>query len=149
MLGQTVIAAIDAVVIGLGAVVLGVPNSSAIFMLTFLGAFVPYIGAFITGLVAVLLAIADGGIDKGLLMLAIVIVVQIVEGNVLQPWIQGRAVQAAPARRRPRGHGRRCAGRASSASCSRSPCARPRSSPWARLRDAGLVGTRRDPGPVP
>jgi predicted PurR-regulated permease PerM len=96
MLGQTVIAAIDAVFIGLGAVVLGVPNSSAIFMLTFLGAFVPYIGAFITGLVAVLLAIADGGIAKGLVMLAIVIVVQIVEGNVLQPWIQGRAVKLHP-----------------------------------------------------
>jgi predicted PurR-regulated permease PerM len=148
MLGQTVIAAIDAVFIGLGAVVLGVPNSSAIFMLTFLGAFVPYIGAFITGLVAVLLAIADGGIAKGLAMLAIVIVVQIVEGNVLQPWIQGRAVKLHPL----------VVALAVTAGGALAgflgillavPVCAATVVTMGQLRDAGLVGTRRTPDPVP
>jgi predicted PurR-regulated permease PerM len=96
MLGQTCIAAIDAVFISLGALLLGVPNASAILMLTFLGAFVPYIGAFITGLVAVLLALGDGGLSTGLAMLAVVLAVQVIEGNVLQPWIQGKAVRLHP-----------------------------------------------------
>lgn len=148
MLGQTVIAAIDAVFIGLGAVVLGVPNSSAIFMLTFLGAFVPYIGAFITGLVAVLLAIADGGIDKGLVMLAIVIVVQIVEGNVLQPWIQGRAVKLHPL----------VVALAVTAGGALAgflgillavPVCAATVVTMGQLRDAGLVGTRRAPDSMP
>ena len=147
MLGQTVIAAIDAVFIGLGAVILGVPNSSAIFMLTFLGAFVPYIGAFITGMVAVLLAIADGGIGKGLAMLAIVIVVQIVEGNVLQPWIQGRAVRLHPL----------VVALAVTAGGALAgflgillavPVCAATVVTMGQLRDAGLVGSRRTPGPV-
>ncbi len=95
-LGQATIAAIDAVFIWLGAVLLGVPNASAILMLTFLGAFVPYIGAFIAGLIAVLLALSDGGIAHGVAMLAVVVAVQVIEGNVLQPWIQGKAVRLHP-----------------------------------------------------
>ena len=95
-LGQATIAAIDAVFIWLGAVLLGVPNASAILMLTFLGAFVPYIGAFVAGLIAVLLALSDGGIAHGVAMLAVVVAVQVIEGNVLQPWIQGKAVRLHP-----------------------------------------------------
>ena len=53
--GQTVIAAVDATLIALGAIVLGVPHAGAIFMLTLFGAYVPYIGAFLSGLLAVLL----------------------------------------------------------------------------------------------
>jgi predicted PurR-regulated permease PerM len=148
MLGQTVIAAIDAVFIGLGALVLGVPNSSAIFMLTFLGAFVPYIGAFITGLVAVLLAIADGGIDKGLAMLAIVIVVQIVEGNVLQPWIQGRAVKLHPlVVALAITLGGAIAGFLGILLAV--PVCAATVVTMGQLRDAGLVGTRRERDPVP
>jgi putative heme transporter len=148
MLGQTMIAAIDAAFIGLGAVLLGVPNSSAIFMLTFLGAFVPYIGAFVTGLVAVLLAIADGGIAKGLAMLAIVLVVQIVEGNVLQPWIQGKAVKLHPL----------VVALAVTAGGALAgflgillavPVCAATVVTMGQLRDAGLVGTRRIPEPVP
>ncbi len=148
MLGQTMIAAIDAVFSGLGAMVLSVPNSSAIFMLTFLGAFVPYIGAFVTGLVAVLLAIADGGIGKGLAMLAIVFVVQIVEGNVLQPWIQGRAVRLHPL----------VVAWAVTAGGALAgvlgillavPICAATVVTMGQLRDAGLVGTRRAPDPVP
>jgi predicted PurR-regulated permease PerM len=55
--GQTVIALCDASLITLGALLLGVPNAGAVFMLTFVGAYIPYIGAFISGLLAVLLAV--------------------------------------------------------------------------------------------
>lgn len=93
---QTVIAAIDAAGIFLGALVVGAPQPAAILMITFLAAFVPFIGAFLSGLVAVLLVLGDSGLGPGLVMLAVVLVVQVVEGNVLQPWIQGRAVTLHP-----------------------------------------------------
>ena len=96
MLGQATIAAIDATMIALGALVLGVPNVGAILVITFFGAFIPYIGALVAGFVAVMLAVADGGIARGVAMLSIVILVQLIEGNVLQPWIQGRAVKLHP-----------------------------------------------------
>jgi putative heme transporter len=96
ILGQAAIAAIDATLISLGALILGVPHVGAILLLTFLGAFVPYIGALLAGAFAVILAVSDGGLARGVAMLAIVIAVQFVEGNVLQPWIQGRAVRLHP-----------------------------------------------------
>jgi putative heme transporter len=96
ILGQTAIAAIDASLIALGALVLGVPDAAAILVITFFGAYIPYIGATVAGFVAVMLAVADGGLPKGVAMLSIVIVVQLLEGNVLQPWIQGKAVKLHP-----------------------------------------------------
>ncbi len=96
VLGQTAIAAIDATFISLGALLLGVPEPLAIFTLTFFGAYIPFVGAFLSGLLAVLLAIGDSGLTTGMAMLAIVIGVQVLEGNVLQPWIQGRAVRLHP-----------------------------------------------------
>lgn len=96
IIGQTAIAAIDATLIALGALVLGVPEVGAIFVITFFGAYIPFIGATIAGFVAVMLAIADGGIDRGVAMLAVVLIVQLIEGNLLQPWIQGRAVKLHP-----------------------------------------------------
>jgi predicted PurR-regulated permease PerM len=96
IVGQTAIAAADATLITLGALVLDVPQLGAVFVLTLFGAYIPYIGAFLSGLVAVLLAVGDEGIDKGVAMLAVVVVVQVLEGNVLQPAIQGRAVRLHP-----------------------------------------------------
>ncbi len=82
--------------IALGALALGVPEVGAILVITFFGAYIPYIGAMIAGFVAVMLAVADGGISKGVIMLTIVLLVQLIEGNILQPWIQGRAVKLHP-----------------------------------------------------
>jgi putative heme transporter len=96
IIGQTAIAAADASLITLGALILGVPYAGAIFMLTLFGAYIPFVGAFVSGLLAVLLALGDSGFSGGLIMLAIVIAVQVFEGNVLQPWIQGRAVRLHP-----------------------------------------------------
>lgn len=96
MYGTATIAAVDAVLIGLGALVLGVPSALAIGLLTFFASFVPFIGAFAAGLFAVLLALADGGVGQALAMLAVVVVVQQIEGNLLQPIIQSRFVALHP-----------------------------------------------------
>lgn len=95
--GTALIAAIDAVLIGIGLWLLGVPLAFALAVLIFLGAFVPYVGAFLSGLVAVLVALADEGWEVGLAALALVLAVQFLEGNFLQPIIQSRTVDLHPA----------------------------------------------------
>jgi predicted PurR-regulated permease PerM len=94
--GQTIIATVDASLIAIGAVALRVPHPGAVFVLTLFGAYIPFIGAFLSGLLAVLLALADSGLGGGAAMLGVVVVVQLLEGNLLQPWIQGRAVRLHP-----------------------------------------------------
>jgi putative heme transporter len=94
--GTALIATIDAVLIGIGLWLLGVPLAFALAVLVFLGAFVPFVGAFVSGLVAVLVALADGGWEVGLATLGIVLAVQFVEGNFLQPIIQSRTVDLHP-----------------------------------------------------
>ena len=95
--GTALIAAIDATMIGIGLWLLGVPLAFALAVLVFLGAFVPFVGAFISGLVAVLVAFADEGWEIGLAALAVVVAVQFIEGNFLQPIIQSRTVDLHPA----------------------------------------------------
>ena len=95
--GTALIAAIDATLIGLGLWLLGVPVAFALAVLVFLGAFVPFVGAFVSGLVAVLVAFADGGWQTGLAVLALIVAVQFLEGNFLQPIIQSRTVLLHPA----------------------------------------------------
>ncbi|MGH4017052.1 MAG: AI-2E family transporter, partial [Pseudonocardiaceae bacterium] len=69
---------------------LGVPLALPLAVLVFLGAFFPYIGATVTGLLAVLVALADGGFTIALGVLAVVVGVQALEGNVIEPLITGR-----------------------------------------------------------
>jgi predicted PurR-regulated permease PerM len=95
--GTALIAAVDAVLIGIGLWLLGVPLAFALAVLVFLGGFVPFVGAFLTGLVAVLVAFADEGWEIGLAALAVVVAVQFIEGNFLQPIIQSRTVDLHPA----------------------------------------------------
>lgn len=95
--GTALIAAIDAVLIGIGLWLLGVPLAFALAVLVFLGAFVPFVGAFVSGLVAVLVAFADEGWEIALAALVLVIAVQLIEGNFLQPIIQSRTVDLHPA----------------------------------------------------
>lgn len=91
-----IVAATDGILIGAGAGIIGVPFSLAIGVLVFLGAFVPIIGATIAGSVAILVALVDQGPVKALVMLAIVIGVQQLEGHVLQPFLMGRWVSVHP-----------------------------------------------------
>lgn len=90
------VAATDALGIMIGAAVLGVPFVSAIGVLVFLGAFIPMIGATISGVVAVLVALVAQGPFTALLMLAGVVVVQQLEAHVLQPFLMGRFVSLHP-----------------------------------------------------
>lgn len=96
MRAQTLVAAIDAALIGLGAAVLGVPNVGAIALVTFFAAYIPYIGAIGAGALAVLLALAEDGLGLGIWMLVVVLAVQQIEGNVLQPMIQSRSMRIHP-----------------------------------------------------
>ncbi|MFI9643275.1 AI-2E family transporter [Micromonospora sp. NPDC051925] len=95
--GTMVIAAIDAIGIGLALVLLGVPLALPLALITFLGGFVPIIGATVAGAVAVLVALAANGPTTALLVLAAVIAVQQIEGNLLEPLIMKRQVQLHPA----------------------------------------------------
>jgi predicted PurR-regulated permease PerM len=90
------VALTDAVGIALGAWLLGVPLSFAIGVLVFLGAFVPVIGAFLSGLVAVLVALVAQGPWVALFMLIVVIAIQQLESHVLQPFLMGRLVAVHP-----------------------------------------------------
>lgn len=90
------VAFIDAVGIGLALVVLEVEFAFPLAALVFLGAFVPIVGASVSGAVAVLVALVDEGWVIALITLGAVILVQQIEGHVLQPLIMGRAVSVHP-----------------------------------------------------
>ncbi|WP_364514551.1 AI-2E family transporter [Nocardioides sp. LML1-1-1.1] len=90
------VALVDAAGIAIGAAVLDVPFVLAIGVLVFLGAFVPMIGATIAGSVAILVALVDQGPWTAVLMLAVVIGVQQLEGHILQPFLLGRWVSVHP-----------------------------------------------------
>ena len=93
---QLLVAFIDAVGIGAGAAIIGVPLALPLSVLVFLGSFVPLIGAFVTGFVAVLLALVANDWVNALIMLGIVLLVQQLESHILQPLIMGRAVALHP-----------------------------------------------------
>ncbi len=93
---QIKVAAIDAIGIGLGAYFLGLPMLLPIVVLVFFGSFVPILGAFASGAVAVFVAVLDKDLTAGLIMLAVILVVQQIEGNVLQPWLMSDAVSLHP-----------------------------------------------------
>jgi putative heme transporter len=94
--GQLLVAAADAVLIGIGLVVLGVPLAVPLAILVFFGGLFPIVGAFAAGAVAVLVALADGGIGLAVAVLVLNIAVQQIEGNLLGPLIVGRATHLHP-----------------------------------------------------
>ena len=87
---------IDGVLIAVALLVLGVPLVLPLAVLTFLGGFIPLIGATVAGLVAALVALVDGGFTTALLVVGATILVQQIEGNLLQPLILERAVRLHP-----------------------------------------------------
>ncbi|MEW1657492.1 AI-2E family transporter [Streptomyces sp. NPDC093707] len=97
MRGTTFIALIDALCITVGLLILDVPGALGLGALVFVGAYIPYLGAFISGAVAILVAFADRGVVIALWALGVVVAVQVLEGHVLQPMIQSRTVQMHPA----------------------------------------------------
>lgn len=93
---QMFVAAVDAIGIGVGAAIIGVPLALPLGVLVFLGSFIPVVGALVTGVVAVLLALVANGPVNALIMLGIVLLVQQLEGHILQPLVMGKAVSLHP-----------------------------------------------------
>nr|WP_296773713.1 AI-2E family transporter [Rhodococcus sp. (in: high G+C Gram-positive bacteria)] len=94
---QAIVSLIDAFFIGLGLVILGVPLALVLATLTFLGGFIPIVGAFVAGALAVLVALVANGPTTALIVLIIILAVQQLEGNVLQPILQSRSMNLHPA----------------------------------------------------
>lgn len=90
------VALVDAVGIGAGLAIMGVPLALPLASLVFLGAFIPLVGAVITGFLAVIVALIAKGWIYALITLGLVIAVQQLEGHVLQPLVMGRAVSIHP-----------------------------------------------------
>lgn len=94
---QALVGLLDALLIGLGLFLLGVPLALPLAVLIFFGAFVPIAGAFITGALAVLIALVAKGLTVALIALGVVLLVQQLEGNVFQPILQGHSLRLHPA----------------------------------------------------
>lgn len=99
VVGVVVIALADAVLIGAGLFVPGVPLALALSLsiLIFLAAFVPFLGALVSGAVAALVTLVTNGFGAAPIVVGIALVVQNVEGNLLQPLVQGHQVRLHPA----------------------------------------------------
>jgi predicted PurR-regulated permease PerM len=95
-LGVTIVATFNAVVVGLGALVLGVPLAGTIAVVTFVTAYIPFIGAVIAGAFAVLLALGAKGTAVALVMLVIVILANGLLQNVVQPIAMGATLRMNP-----------------------------------------------------
>ncbi len=93
---QAIVSFVDAVFIGLGLALLSVPLALPITVLTFLAGFIPIVGAVTAGTLAVLIALVSNGLTTALLVLAVVLGVQQLEGNILQPLLQSRVMQLHP-----------------------------------------------------
>lgn len=90
------VALVDAVGIGTGLAIMGIPLALPLASLVFMGAFIPLIGAVVAGFLAVVVALLAKGLVYALITLGLIIAVQQLEGHVLQPLVMGRAVSIHP-----------------------------------------------------
>lgn len=89
---QALVSLVDALFIGLGLLLLGVPMALALAVITFFAGFIPIIGAFSAGALAVVIALITNGFTNAILVLALIILVQQIEGNILSPILQSKAM---------------------------------------------------------
>ena len=94
--GTALVALVDAVLIGAALLILGIPLAVPLILLTFFGGFFPLVGATVAGIISALVALVGAGVTDALIVVGWVIVVQQVEGDVLQPMVMGRAVRLHP-----------------------------------------------------
>jgi len=94
---QAAVGLADAVFIGIGLAILGVPLALPLAVLVFFGAFIPIVGAVVSGALAALVALVTNGLTSALIVVALVLIVQQLEGNVLQPILVGRTLDLHPA----------------------------------------------------
>jgi putative heme transporter len=90
------VALVDAVGIGTGLAIMGIPLALPLASLVFMGAFIPLVGAVVAGFLAVVVALLAKGFVYALITLGLIIAVQQLEGHVLQPLVMGRAVSIHP-----------------------------------------------------
>lgn len=94
--GTAIVAVVDSVAIGVGLAILQIPLALPLATLVFLGAFIPLIGATLAGVLAVLVALVTNGPVTALIVVAIVIAVNQLEGNLLQPVVMGQSLKLHP-----------------------------------------------------
>ncbi|GAA3292679.1 AI-2E family transporter [Arthrobacter citreus] len=97
ILAQATVALADAVFIGLGLLILDVPLAPALMVLIFFASFIPIVGAVGTGILATLVTLIAHGWVTALVVLGIVLVVQQLESNILQPFLVGKTLKLHPA----------------------------------------------------
>jgi predicted PurR-regulated permease PerM len=96
MRATVIVAFVDGAGVAIGAAILQVPLAVPLGLVVFLGAFIPIVGALLSGIVAVLVALVAQGPVVALIMLGVIILVQQVESHLLQPFLMGRAVAVHP-----------------------------------------------------
>ena len=94
--GRTIMSAIVAVVIGLAALLLGLPLVFTIIVVNFVGGYIPYIGAFLGGGLAVIVALGDGGLGEAAVMLVVVLAANLLLENFIEPKVMGRTLDIHP-----------------------------------------------------
>jgi putative heme transporter len=95
-LGVTIIAAFNAVVIGAAALILGVPLAGTIAVVTFVGAYVPFLGAWVAGAFAVLIALGTVGTDAAVVMAVVALLGNSVLQQMIQPFVMGATLGLNP-----------------------------------------------------
>jgi predicted PurR-regulated permease PerM len=94
--GRTVMSAIVAAVIGLASLLLGLPLVFTIIVVNFIGGYIPYIGAFLGGGLAVIVALGDGGLGEATIMLVVVLAANLLLENFVEPKVMGRTLNIHP-----------------------------------------------------
>lgn len=94
--GIALVGLFDAVLIGVALWIVGVPLALPLALLVFFGAFIPLLGAFVSGLLAVAVTFVNVGAVQALIILAVVIIVQQFEGDVIMPLVFGARLQLHP-----------------------------------------------------
>ena len=94
--GRTVMSAIVSVVIGVAALLLGLPLVFTIMVVNFVGGYIPYIGAFLGGGLAVIVALGDGGMPAAAVMLLVVLASNLLLENLVEPKVMGRILDIHP-----------------------------------------------------
>ena len=101
--GRSVMSAVVAAVIGLASLLMGLPLVFSIMVVNFVGGYIPYIGAFLGGGLAVIVALGDGGVPQAVIMLVIVLAANLVLENFVEPKVMGQEPRH-PSPHRARGH---------------------------------------------
>jgi predicted PurR-regulated permease PerM len=94
--GRTVMSAVVAAVVGLAALLLGLPLVFTIMVVNFIGGYIPYIGAFLGGGLAVIVALGEGGLPEAAVMLAVVLAANLALENFVEPKVMGRTLDVHP-----------------------------------------------------